>query len=176
MSAPRQPHQRAERQGSAQRPWFLRMVKRWKREDDPHMIIPASVMTSAGGVSIAASLIAAINHNDFFTASFLLFGCALVLLGCPVLLFALVGWTANQFIYGRKYCGCCTFYQPKGTDYHVGLCRCASRETFVPRTHVCLSFRYSERAMVRDRLWQQRFSFDQIRRIQVDSDQAGNDQ
>jgi hypothetical protein len=175
MFAPRQPHQRAEHQDSTPRPRRLRIPKWWKREDDPHMIIPASVMTSAGGLFILCSLLAAINHSDFFTAVFLLLGCALILLGCPVLLFALIGWTANHFIYAKRYCGCCTFYQAKGAEYHVGLCRCTPRETFVPRNHICISFRYSERAMVRDRLWQQRHVFDQIRSIQIDSDQAGSD-
>ncbi|HEY7357858.1 MAG TPA: hypothetical protein VH590_15375 [Ktedonobacterales bacterium] len=174
MPAPRHPNQRAQCQDVMQ--WLRRLWARikWDRQD-PYKQGPAWVMVSAGLLLITLALVAIVNHSDMLGGLLLLFGCGLVILGCPLLLLALIEWIANQFIYDKKYCGCCVFYHPREDDYAVGLCGAADSETPVKRTHYCPSFRYSERAMVRERLWQQRYTANQIRISHIDDEQTGSD-
>jgi hypothetical protein len=174
MSAPRQPHQRAQRKDQPLRLRLLRAIKWWNRPD-PNNIGPAWVMVSIGAIFIVSYIFAAISNNNISAALLLLFGGGLLLFGSPVLFFALIEWSIKRFVRARKYCGCCTFYKPGDEEYQVGVCRADTRQGAVQRTHLCPYFRYSERAMVRDRLWQQRYIVDRIRSVQGDSEQAGSD-
>jgi hypothetical protein len=173
MPAPQEPKNRTQRRDHMQRLRHQGAPRWW--EQDPKSIGTACVITSTGAILIAIFVVAAITHDDRYAGPLLLFGCALFLFGSLILLFALVEWVAHRFIHPKKYCGCCVFYKPQGDEYDVGLCRSDPREGYVERTHSCPYFRYSERAMVRDRLSQQRSILNQIRIIQVDSEQTGSD-
>lgn len=174
MPAPQQSDHRAPRQARAHRLLSFAAEHLWN-EQDPHSLGTACVMTGMGVVLLVGFVIAVLNDAEGYAGLLLLFGCALMLFGSLVLLFALLEWTVKWFSHPRKYCGCCTFYKPQEDEYALGMCRADPREGRVRRTHYCPSFRYSERAMVRDRLWQQRYLFERIRSIQVDSEQADSD-
>ncbi|HEU5367465.1 MAG TPA: hypothetical protein VFU69_03335 [Ktedonobacterales bacterium] len=174
MPAPHQPDQRAKRQNVMR--WLRRLrARKWWDRQDPYKQGPAWVMVAFGLICITLALVAVINRSDIYAGMLLLFGCGLVIFGSPLLLFALVEWTASQFIYDKKYCGRCASYQPKEENYAVGFCQASPNQGYVARTHSCPLFRYSERAMVRDRLWQQRYVLSQIRIIQDDGKQTGSD-
>ncbi len=173
MPAPRQPDRRSKRQDIMR--WLRRLwVQTLWDKQDPYKQGPAWVMVTLGLVCIVFALVAVINHSDIYAGLLLLFGCGLVIFGSPLLLFALVEWTASQLIYDKKYCGRCASYQPKEENYAVGFCQASPNQGYIARTHSCPLFRYSERAMVRDRLWQQHYVLSQIRIIH-DDEQTGSD-
>jgi hypothetical protein len=100
----------------------------------------------------------------------LLLGAAMLLFGSLTLLLASIEWAVKRLIRTKKYCGRCVFYHSQNEEYDVGLCRADPREGFVQRTHSCPYFRYSERAMVRDRLAQKPELLRTIKIVRVESD------
>lgn len=174
MFAPQQPNHRAPRLERVYRLLSFVAAHLWK-EQDPHGLGTACVMTSMGVILLVGFVIAILNDDEGYAGLFLLFGCALMLFGSLVLLFALIEWAVKWVAHPRKYCGCCTFYKPQEQEYALGMCRADPRQGQIRRTHYCPAFRYSERAMVRDRLWQKRYVLERIRSIQGDSEQADSD-
>ncbi len=174
MPAPEQPYHRTQRRNHTQRLRYQDTPKWWNKQDSKS-IGTACVMTTIGTLFIAAYIIAAMNGGDRYAWPLLPFGGSMLVFGILVLLFALIEWTAKRLVHTKKYCGCCAFYRPQGDEYDVGLCWSDPRESYVERTYSCPYFRYSERAMVRDRLSQQRELLDRIRILQIDSEQTGSD-
>ncbi len=174
MPTPQQPYHPAQRRDHAQR-LRLQGTPAWWHRQDPKGIGTACVMMVLGALFIASYVLAVVSTNDRYTWPLLPFGGALVIFGILILLFALVEWLVKRFIHSKKYCGCCAHYKPQGDEYDVGLCRADPREGYVARTHFCPYFRYSERAMVRDRLSQRHELLNRIRILQADSEQTGSD-
>ncbi|HEY7349384.1 MAG TPA: hypothetical protein VH599_13805 [Ktedonobacterales bacterium] len=174
MSAPHQPNRRVQRR---ERVYWLRRfsLKHFLDLQDPRSLGAACVMVSMGLILIFGFFIAVLHHNVGYAGLFLLFGCALMFFGSLGLFFALVEWAASRFSYSRRYCGCCSFYKPAEDNYAAGVCQWGSGQGAVQRTHSCLNFRHSERAMVRDRLWQHRDLLQRLRRMGIDSEQTSSD-
>jgi hypothetical protein len=174
MPAHRHPNRHTRRQDVMQ--WLHRLWEqmRWDRQD-PYRQGPAWVMVAGGLLLITLALVAAVNRSDLPAGMLLLFGCGLIIFGSPLLFFALIEWTASHFIYDKKYCGCCASYRPREENYALGCCQASPNQGYVARTHSCPLFHYSERAMVRDRLWQERYIVDRIRPIPSDDGQTGNE-
>jgi hypothetical protein len=174
MPAPYQPHSRARQRDYILRLRFRASIALWS-EQAPRSIGTALSLTGFGLALLVGFVVAAINHAARDAALLLLFGAPMLIFGGLFLLFVFVEWAAKRFIHTHKYCGCCTFYRPQSSDYEVGLCRADPTESYVERTHSCPYFRYSERAMVRNRLAEKPALLHQIRVIQGDNEQTGSD-
>jgi hypothetical protein len=174
MPSPHQPHNRARYQNAIRQRYHS--VIHWWIDQHPRGTRIACTMTAIGFLILAGFPIAATTGNTLAAGLLLLFGCGLIVLGGIVLLLDLIEWAARRLARDRKYCGCCASYKAQREDYSAGLCLAAHAEGSVPRTHYCPYFRYSERAMVRDRLWQKRYFLDRIRTIQADQGQEGSEE
>jgi hypothetical protein len=136
----------------------------------------AFAMTAIGILLIPVFIIAvATSGNTVFSSFLLLCSCALIIIGGIVLLLDLADWVAKRFIGSRKYCGCCASYKPQQEDYSVGQCLAGHSKGDIQRQHFCPYFRYSERARVRDRLWQNRYAIERLRSSRGNSDHTGSD-
>jgi hypothetical protein len=174
MAAPHHPKNRSQ---SRKYTWWYSYAERhWWDKQNPKGTIKACIMTTVGMLLIPVFIITvAINGNTVFSSFLLLCSCALILFGGIVLLFDLADWVAKRFIGSRKYCGCCVSYKPQQEDYSVGQCLAAHSKGDIKRNHFCPYFCYSERAMVRDRLWQNRYARERLRSIKGDSELTGSD-
>ena len=173
MSAPHQPNHRPQH-GDAARIQTHRAVHWWDKQN-PRGTIIAYTMTILGLAFFPGFIIAVLNGNPVYASFLLLCGCALVFFGGIGLLFDLADWAAKRFIRSKRYCGCCVSYKAQQDDYSVGHCLAGHSEGEIQRNHFCPYFHYSERALVRDRLWQHRYSLERTNSIQVDSEQTGSD-
>lgn len=175
MSAPHQPDHRSQRPDNARTPSDASAEHWWEKQQNPRGTLIAYSMTILGFALLFLFLITAINNPPFYNGLLLLCSCALVFFGSIGLLFDLADWMAKRFIRSRRFCGCCVSYKPLPDDYSTGECLAAHSKGNVERNHLCPYFHYSERAMVRDRLWQNRYTVERIRSIQSDHKPTDND-
>jgi hypothetical protein len=173
MSAP-QPRRniRAQRQEHARRLRY-RSQGTWGESANPESLGTAYAMTAIGVIGVGGFALALFLGGDGnkFATPLLLIGASMLLFGSLTLLLAGIEWAFKRLIRSKKYCGRCVFYQSHNEEYDVGLCRADPREGFVQRTHSCPYFRYSERAMVRDRLAQRPELLKAIKIVRVESDE-----
>jgi len=142
---------------------------------DPSGLPVALAMTSIGTMFLLGFILALLNGGDLYASPLLLFGFSLCVFGIILLAVLLGEKIVKLLISKKKHCGCCIFYQPQDEVYDVGLCQSDPREGFVRRTHSCPYFRYSERAMVRDRLAQRPDMIARIRITHRDHEQLGGE-
>ena len=174
MPAPHHPKHRSQSRDITR--WYSSSEVHWWDNQNPQGTIKAITMTAMGILLIPGYILAvAITGTTVFSSFVLLCSCALIIIGGMVLLLDLADWVAKRFIGSRKYCGCCAFYQPQQEDYSVGRCLAAHSKGDIQRNHFCPYFRYSERAMVRDRLWQNRYAIERLRRIKGQNEHTGSD-
>ena len=177
MPAPQQPHTRARQREYTRQLRYRAAMFLWN-DQNPRSIGTALSITSIGLILLGGFVLAASSGSRDAgrdAALLLLFGAPMTIFGGLFLLFALVERAAKRFIHTSKYCGCCVFYHPHNDDYEVGLCRADPCEGYVQRAHVCPYFRYSERAMVRDKLSQKPLLLNQIRVVRDDNEQMGSE-
>ncbi|HLV99170.1 MAG TPA: hypothetical protein VKT82_10905 [Ktedonobacterales bacterium] len=156
--------------------WYSSSEVHWWDTPNPNGTIKAFTMTTIGILLLLGFILAvAINGNTVFSSFLLLCSCALIIIGGIVLLLDLAEWVAKRFISSRKYCGCCASYKPQQADYSVGQCLASHSKGGIQRNHFCPYFHYSERAMVRDRLWQNSYAIERRRSIKGKSEHAGSD-
>lgn len=172
MSAPHQPYHHSERPDDTH---VDAPAVHWWDKQNPRGTIIAYTMTLLGLALLPALLIPTINDNPVYASFLLLCSCALVFFGSIGLLFDLADWAAKRFIRSRRYCGCCVSYQAQQGDYKLGYCAAGHSQGEIERNHFCPYFHYSERAMVRDRLWQHRYTLERIRSMKADSEQVDSD-
>ena len=172
MPSPYQPYSNVPHQGYTAGLHYSQLGHPWGEQD--HRVGAALMLTGIGLALLVGYIVAAFTIAEAATylALLLLFGVAMTLFGGLCLLFSLVEWAAIRFFPSKKYCGRCAFYHPQNDDYEVGLCQSTPRESYVQRTYSCSYFRYSERAMVRDRLAQKPTLLHQIRVIRADDGQT----
>jgi hypothetical protein len=161
---------RAQRQEHARRLRY-RSQGAWGESANPESLGTAYAMTVIGMLGMGGFVVALLSGGEKFATPFLLVGASMLLFGSLTLLLAGIEWTFKRLIHTTKYCGRCVFFHPQTEDYDVGLCRADPRESFVQRTHSCPYFRYSERAMVRDRLAQKPELLKAIKIARVESDE-----
>ena len=90
-------------------------------------------------------------------APFLVFGVMIALVVC-------VESAWHRFWRVRRHCGRCRFYIALEGQYTLGHCFIDPRDSVVHRLDSCSYFRYSERAMVRDRFAQHADTLIRVRR------------
>jgi hypothetical protein len=174
MGSPHHQNIRAQHRDNAHRLRY-RAATQGLTGHEPGGLSVALVMTSIGTVFMLGFILALLNGGSMYASPLLLFGCSLFTFGLALLAVVLGERIAKRLIRRKKHCGCCVFYQPQDEAYDVGLCQTDPREGFVQRTHSCPYFRYSERAMVRDRLAQRPEMLKQIRVIRADDGQPSSE-
>lgn len=175
MGSPHRQNMRAQHRDNAHRLRY-RAATQGLTGHDPGGMSVALVMTSSGTVLMLGFILALLNGGSVYASPLLLFGGSLSTFGIALLAIVLGEKIAKRLTSKKKHCGCCVFYQPQDEVYDVGLCQTDPREGFVQRTHSCPYFRYSERAMVRDRLAQRPEMLQHIRVIRVDNGQPGGEE
>lgn len=126
---------------------------RW-HEPDPTGVRTGSLMAGIGMVFLTGFMLAALGANASSAMLLLLLGSPFLLFGGLLLLFAFGGKTLRRLRRIKQHCGRCRFYQALEGQYALGRCGADPHHAFVQRTDGCPFFRYSERALVRDRFAQ----------------------
>ncbi len=174
MGSPHHQNMRAQHRDNAHRLRY-RAATQGLTGQEPGGLSVALAMTGIGTVFMLGFILALLNGGSIYASPLLLFGCSLFTFGMALLAVVLGEKIARRLISKKKHCGCCVFYQPQDEVYDVGLCQADPREGFVQRAHSCPYFRYSERAMVRDRLAQRPEMLKQIRVIRAGNGQTGGE-
>jgi hypothetical protein len=143
----------SEHSAADQRAPALAAYSRW---DEPEPIQPrvGFVLLGLGSILGLGYLLELAFAERDEAGLLLIFATGLLFSGSVWLLVALGQKIASRFRGVKKRCGCCHFFEVPSGLYVIGRCRVNASGQMVTRTDGCSSFRFSERAMARDRLGQ----------------------
>ncbi|HEU5370491.1 MAG TPA: hypothetical protein VFU69_18610 [Ktedonobacterales bacterium] len=146
-------HHHPAPRASAHRPRYLPTRGRWTAPEPLHLRA-ASLMLGLALVLGLGFLLEDTFAERSASPLLFLFACALLLLGCALLLFSLGQRAASTLRGTRKRCGCCRFFEVQSGLHVLGRCQADPSRGTVSCADSCPSFFFSERAMVRSHLAQ----------------------
>ncbi|HEY7347567.1 MAG TPA: hypothetical protein VH599_04555 [Ktedonobacterales bacterium] len=142
-----------QRRASDRLPRYLPSKGRWNAPEPVNL--RTNLIIIGFGLALGAGyILELISGRSSEAGLFFLLASALLGLGGFSLFFALGRRLASRLRGVKKHCGCCRFYEVRSGLYVIGRCQADPSRNMVTCADGCRSFRFSERAMVRERLAQ----------------------